>query len=336
MIRFSLRPLLALCAVAAAFVLIAASDADARAGRGGSFGSRGAQSFKPAPPTNTAPKATAPLERSMSQPAGGSPAAAAARPGASPAGGILGRPGFMGGLFAGFLGAGLLGLLFGHGLTGGLGGLASMLGLLLQVGIVALIAYLLWTWWQRRNQPAMAGGPALRDMPSDNARPIMGLGSFGGAGNAQPAARAAGTDEVGLTPDDFNTFERLLGEVQTAYGQEDLNVLRSLATPEMVTYFSEDLAENFEQRPGRQDFRREASAGRPVGSLAREHDRLRHRRVAVLAQRPAGRTHERPRGRRRAGRGHRSVDLHAHARRQMAALGDPAAILTRSTPSGMI
>jgi predicted lipid-binding transport protein (Tim44 family) len=47
-----------------------------------------------------------------------------------------------------------------------------------------------------------------------------------------------------LQPDDFNTFERLLGEVQTAYGAEDLGRLRTLATPEMVSYFSEDLAAN--------------------------------------------------------------------------------------------
>ena len=57
-------------------------------------------------------------------------------------------------------------------------------------------------------------------------------------------ARASGTDEVGLTPDDFNAFEKLLGEVQAAYGAEDLAHLRREATPEMVSYFSEDLAAN--------------------------------------------------------------------------------------------
>jgi predicted lipid-binding transport protein (Tim44 family) len=245
MIRLRFRPLIALCAVAAAFVLIAAGDADARAGRGGSFGSRGGQSFKPAPPTNTAPNAVRPMERSVTPQPGGSPAAAA-RPGFNP-GGFIGRPGFMGGLFAGLLGAGLIGMLFGHGLLGGLGGLASMLGLLLQIGLVAGIAYFLWTWWQRRNQPALASGPSLRDASSNGARPGMGFAGFGGLGGSgsggQPAARAAGTDEVGLTPDDFNAFEKVLGEVQTAYGKEDLQGLRALATPEMASYFSDDLAE---------------------------------------------------------------------------------------------
>ena len=52
-------------------------------------------------------------------------------PASSPAAGLMSRPGFMGGMFAGLLGAGLIGLLLGGGLTGGLGGLASFLGLAL-------------------------------------------------------------------------------------------------------------------------------------------------------------------------------------------------------------
>jgi predicted lipid-binding transport protein (Tim44 family) len=162
------------------------------------------------------------------------------RPATSPTGGFFGRPGFMGGLLTGFLGAGLLGMLFGHGFDGGLGGFASLLGLMLQIGLIAAIGYLLWNWWQRRSQPAVAGGPMLRDLNSGSsgARPEYGLGG----GSA--AARASGTDEVGLTPDDFNTFERLLGEIQTAYGAEDLNRLRAHATPEMLSYFAEDLAAN--------------------------------------------------------------------------------------------
>jgi predicted lipid-binding transport protein (Tim44 family) len=240
---FRLRPLLALCAVAAvlAFTL---SDADARAGRGGSFGSRGGQTYSSPPSTATSPSAR-PIERSMTQP--GQPGGTLAqRPAtSSPVGGFLNRPGFLGGLFAGFLGAGLLGMLFGHGFLGGLGGAASMLGLLLQIGIVAAIGYLLWTWWQRRSQPALASGPALRDDHSGNSRAPLGFG--GGSGAAPASARASGTDEVGLTPDDFNAFEKVLGEVQAAYSAEDLGKLRRLATPEVVSYFAEDLAANASQ-----------------------------------------------------------------------------------------
>jgi predicted lipid-binding transport protein (Tim44 family) len=229
------RPLLALAAMAAALLLVV-GDADARAGRGGSFGSRGSQTFSAPPSTATSPTAR-PIERSMTQ--RGQPGFAQ-RPATSPTGSFFGRPGFMGGLFAGFLGAGLLGMLFGHGLFGGLGGFASMLGLILQIGLIALIGYLVWGWWQRRSQPAFAGGPSLRDYHSGDRPAGFGLGG----GGAPAATRAAGTDEVGLKPDDFNSFERILGEVQTAYSAEDLNRLRALATPEMVSYFAEDLAAN--------------------------------------------------------------------------------------------
>jgi predicted lipid-binding transport protein (Tim44 family) len=245
MLRFRFRPLLAVCAVATTLTLMV-SDADARAGRGGSFGSRGSQTFSAPPATTTSPSAR-PIERSMTQP--NQPGLAQRAPTTSPVGGFFGRPGFMGGLFAGFLGAGLLGMLFGHGLFGGLGGFASILGLLLQIALVVFVARMIWAWWQRRSQPALAGGPALRDYASGAASGAMGsaVGSglgLGGGNSRAPAQRASGSDEVGLTPEDFNAFERLLGEVQTDYSAEDLGRLRSIATPEVVSYFSEELAAN--------------------------------------------------------------------------------------------
>jgi predicted lipid-binding transport protein (Tim44 family) len=240
MFRLRSRPLLALCALVAVLAF-AVTDADARAGRGGSFGSRGSQTFSAPPSTATSPGAR-PMERSMTQP--GQPGSTLAQrpPVSSPVGGFLNRPGFLGGLFAGFLGAGLLGMLFGHGLTGGLGGFASMLGLMLQIGIVVIIGYLLWMWWQRRSQPALASGPALRDYAAGASRSPMGFG--GGSGAPASSTRASGTDEVGLTPDDFNAFEKILGEVQSAYSAEDLARLRRQVTPEMLSYFSEELSEN--------------------------------------------------------------------------------------------
>ena len=39
-------------------------------------------------------------------------------------------------------------------------------------------------------------------------------------------------------------FERLLSETQAAYSNEDLNALRARVTPEMLSYFAEDLAQN--------------------------------------------------------------------------------------------
>ena len=63
---------------------------------------------------------------------------------------------------------------------------------------------------------------------------------------AVPVRRAssAPSDAVGITPADYDAFEHLLGETQAAYSNEDLNALRARVTPEMVSYFAEDLAAN--------------------------------------------------------------------------------------------
>src|SRR5262249_22028755 len=52
---------------------------------------------------------------------------------------------------------------------------------------------------------------------------------------------------------------------------------------------------------------------------------------AFFAQRRDHRPRQRPRGARRAGRGHRSVDLPARARRPLAGLGDPAVVTKTRT-----
>jgi len=72
-------------------------------------------------------------------------------------GGLFSRPSLLGGFAAGFLGAGLLGFAFGHGFLGGLGSAASILGLLFQLALVAMLGRLIWVWWNGRNAPAFAG-----------------------------------------------------------------------------------------------------------------------------------------------------------------------------------
>jgi len=242
------RPLLAIGAALTVLVMIAAAvDAAPRM----NFGSRGAKTGAPPPVTQTAPTQARPIERTMTQPAqpGANTAARPTTPATQP-GGFFNRPGLLGGLAAGFLGAGLFGLLFGNGMLGGLGGLASMLGLILQLGLVAIVGYMLWSWWQRRNQPAAAyaGASYLRDV---NAR-SSNLGGSNAGNSGSPynfsgggtAPSQVGKDEIGTTPADFDQFERLLGEIQTAYGAEDLNRLRACLTPEMLSYFAEELANN--------------------------------------------------------------------------------------------
>lgn len=72
-------------------------------------------------------------------------------------GGLFSRPGMLGGFAGGFLGSGFLGLTFGYGVIGGLGGPASYLGLLFQLVLVVMLGRLIWTWWTGRHVPTFAG-----------------------------------------------------------------------------------------------------------------------------------------------------------------------------------
>ncbi len=227
-----LRPLLALIAVASVLSLAAVDMADARIGGGFSMGSRGSRTFSAPPVTRTAPSTGAPIQRSITQ-----PNSAAPRYG-SPGGffGGFSRPGFFGGLLGGFFGAGLLGMLFGYGLFGGIGGFGSLLGLILQIALVVIVARLIIGMWRRRNAPAYA-------------TPMSGLGGsnyqygYGSAGGGLSGA-AALQSNLAIGKDDYDTFDRLLGEIQSAYSREDLSALRSRVTPEMLSYFAEDLSKN--------------------------------------------------------------------------------------------
>jgi predicted lipid-binding transport protein (Tim44 family) len=218
--------------------LVLSSAADARVGGGSSSGSRGSRSFSAPRATPTAPGTAQPFNRTYSQPGTTAPAA-----GAAAKGGFFNRPGMgmLGGLAAGFLGAGLLGMLFGGGFMSGLGGFASIIGLILQVVLVVVLARLAWSWWQRRNNPQAAyAGPAAERSNMDQApqpTPRTGFGFGGGA--------AASNDvPLEIKPEDYEAFERLLGDVQAAWSNEDVDRLRQLATPEMATYFAKDLEEN--------------------------------------------------------------------------------------------
>ena len=185
------------------------------------------RTFSAPPATRTAPNTAAPIERSVTQPSkAGTVGQASARPG------FFGS-GLLGGLAAGFLGAGLFGLLFGHGFFGGMAGFASILGLVLQVVLIVIVARLLFAWWQRRNMPAPAYAAG---------HPVTGH-SFSGLGGMFGGSAPAG-EPLTIGKSDYDAFERLLGEIQSAYSEEDINALRSKVTPEMLSYFSEQFAEN--------------------------------------------------------------------------------------------
>jgi len=72
-------------------------------------------------------------------------------------GGLFSRGDLIGGFAAGFLGSGVIGLLFGHGVVGELSGIASVLGLLFQLALIAMLARLIWTWWHDDKTNALAG-----------------------------------------------------------------------------------------------------------------------------------------------------------------------------------
>jgi len=229
MLRY--RWAIVLAAIATAFVLVAGDAAHARAGGGFSAGSRGMRTFSAPPVTSTAPSAASPINRSMTQP-GGATSPIGARPGLL-GGGLFGG-GLLGGLAAGFIGAGLFGLLFGHGMFGGMGGFASILGLLLQIGLVVIVARLIFAWWQRRSSPQPAYAAA---------HPATGH-AFGGGLGAMFGGNAPAGAPLSIEKSDYDAFEQLLGDVQAAYSAEDLNALRAEVTPEMLSYFSEQLSEN--------------------------------------------------------------------------------------------
>jgi predicted lipid-binding transport protein (Tim44 family) len=219
-------------------LVIAISSADARIGGGGSSGSRGTRTFTAPPSTTTAPGTAAPMNRTFTQP--GSPGVGAPAAAGAARGGFFNRPGMgmLGGLAAGFLGAGLLGMLFGGGMFSGLGGLSSIFGLILQIGLIIIVVRLAMSWWQRRHTPAAAyaGGPDAGPAAAQNSfRSGMGFGL--GSGSAP----------LEILPADYEAFERLLSEIQAAWSDEDIAKLNTLATPEMVSYFSKDLEQNKSQ-----------------------------------------------------------------------------------------
>ena len=224
-----------LAGFAALALVLAPTLADAAAGRSSSMGSRGSRTNTAPPATSTAPGTAAPMQRTTTQPS--TPAAAGAA--AAPSRGMFGG-GLMGGLMGGLLGAGLIGMLMGGGFLSGMAGFAGFMGLLLQVGLVAAVIYFAVRFFRRRSQPAMAAGPEFAERqaaPADaNAMHRTGMG-MGAAGTATAAA------PVAIDAADFQAFEALLKSVQDAWSDGNEGALRAFTTPEMASYFGEQLSE---------------------------------------------------------------------------------------------
>ena len=221
-------PLLLILITALALVL-APSLADARAGGGSSFGSRGSQTWSAPPATGTAPYSAQSMQRSMT-------------PGSQSYGynGGYGRGfggGFGSGMLGGLLGFGLAGLLLGHGFGGF--GMFGLFGLLIRIAIiVALVRWLMRMF--RGPSPLYAGGPTMF-APGGGPTGPMG-GNMGRPGPILGGRRPGGLP-IAIAPADYQAFEQTLVAVQAAWSAHDLQRMSALVTPEMLSYFGDQLAE---------------------------------------------------------------------------------------------
>ena len=232
----------AVALIAGALVLVPLV-AEARPGGGRSSGSRGSFTNSAPPSTSTTPGGAQTFQRTAP-----SPAPSMAGPSAAGAAAQAARPSFarnmMMGIGAGLLGAGLFGMLSGSGFFGGLASLAGMLGFLLQLALIAGIVMLAIRFFRRRSEPQLAGaGAPYARQGHDAPQPQQAAARMGGFGGGAAAA-AVQPQPIELAGDDFNAFERLLGEINTAYSNEDEAGLRQRTTTEMFGYFDEDLTEN--------------------------------------------------------------------------------------------
>lgn len=228
----------------ATMLAFAPALAEARIGSGSSSGSRGTRTQSAPAPTQTAPGAAQPMQRTTT-PTQTAPAANAARPAApapAPAAGGFFGGAFGRGLLGGLVGAGLIGMFMGNGFGGGLGGMMSFIGLVLQVGLIVMLGMLAWNYFARRRNPeaAMPSMGMQRQAIGAGPQPNPPQGSgFGGMSGGAP--QAPQTTPITLGEKDFGAFEQLLVATQKAYSDEDLATLRRLSTEEMVYYFRDDI-----------------------------------------------------------------------------------------------
>lgn len=237
--------------LAAAVMLTAPIEADAR--RGGSFGSRGARTYRAPATTNVAPRETAPVQRSMTdRPAAGTQASA----GTAAAAGTARRGGMGRGLLGGLLAGGLIGALLGGGL-GALGGAGAIMALL-QIVLIGGLVYFLFRFFRRRSAGAPGQAHAMAGA-GGTVHPFTG-NAFTGRQDAAPtrpsalapqgstpayaAPQPVAEQDITITDADRADFERLLMEVQDAFSAEDFARLRARTTPEVMSYFAEELSQN--------------------------------------------------------------------------------------------
>ena len=222
-----------LFALLCAAIVLAPALAEARAGGtarpGGSMGyssqgSMGSRTFN-----NNGGQ---PVQRSITPQSNPSSQPFATRPGFAQS-----HP-FLTGLAGAFLGSWLGSLLFPHwGMGYGFGG---MIGSLITWLIIIWLISMLFRMFRRRSGPLTS--PSFGGMGYEPPSPGYG-GGFGGLGGAAPRA----ISNLTVNETDYAAFEAILKTVQGAWSKGDLATLRHYVTPEMLSYFAEQLAQNTSQ-----------------------------------------------------------------------------------------
>lgn len=223
--------------LAALIISSSGMDAMARAGGGGSFGSRGGRTWSAPPMTRTAPFAARPFDRSYTPrtPPSAARPWGAQRPMGAPGMGFARRNPLMTGFLGGMLGAGLFGMLSGHGFFGGVGGLGSLLGVIIQLFLLFIVVRWAVRLFTRNGAPVQGQYNGVTPPRNEAA-----TGPYGFSSNATPGF---GSQNVTINPEDYQTFQRLLVDVQAAWSAQNLQALATMATPEMTSYFNQQLTD---------------------------------------------------------------------------------------------
>lgn len=155
--------------------------------------------------------------------------------------------GFAGGLFGGWLGSMLFphwGMGYGgYGYGGGWGG--GFFSIIIWLGLIYL-GYRLFRGffhgaWGHGFGGGYGGGPGMGMGFMGGGMMGPGMVGYGGPGPGQVI------DQIPITQSDQTAFEAVLQAVQGAWSKADLSTLRHYVTPEMLSYFSEQLADNNSQ-----------------------------------------------------------------------------------------
>jgi predicted lipid-binding transport protein (Tim44 family) len=223
-----------------AMIVLGPSFAEARAG--GSYRSGGGSSFtsQGSRGSNTYQNnGAAPMQRSVTPQTTPNPSS-----GYQPGYGYGNSHPFLTGLFGGLVGSWIGGMLFPHwGMGVGFGGMVG--SVFIWLILLGAIWFAVRLFMNRSTRMSYASTPY-----SSGSYGGSGLGgpmSFGRAQGLFPASGAQRFATIGVTSADYDAFESILKNVQTAWSRGDLATLRRSVTPEMLSYFSEQLAENQSQ-----------------------------------------------------------------------------------------